>query len=123
MKLKLLATSIAPGHYTIDGETITAHVGDQSEAYDLSEMPEGATLTEVDEIAGVRPIRAATRVNGELQVTLCQRVGAGHWSESDWMEAEDYDPDAIHVQLNTERAFAGTPTAYTRQGATTPEVV
>lgn len=116
MQIKMLAAGIAPDYYEIDGETITAHVGDQSDSFDLSGMPDDATLNEVDPVGGVPPIRAATRTDGELYVTLAQRVGAGHWSESDWFPADQYDPDAVHVLFDDSKAFAGEPTAWTREG-------
>lgn len=121
MELKILATGIAPDYYEIKSELITAHLGDESDIYDLSALEEGDTVTEVSEVGGIQPIRHATRENGELKVTLCQRVGPGHWSESGWFDASEYDPDAVHVVFDEAKAFAGTPVAYTRQGETKPE--
>lgn len=117
MKIKFLAAGIAPDYYDIDGETITAFVGDQSDSYDLSVIGEGDELVDITPVSGITPIRSATRINGELEVVLAQRVGAGHWLESGWMDAANYDPDTVHVALNAERQFAGTAVAYTRQGA------
>lgn len=121
MKIKMLATGIAPDYFSIEGEVITAHVGEASETYDFSGMPEGATLTSVEPIEGINPIRHATRVDGELQVTLCQRVGAGRWTEGDWFDAADYDADKVYVKF--EGTMAGTPVVYTREGKMTVEGV
>lgn len=121
MKLKILATGIAPDYYEINGDVITAYVGTESDSYDLSALEEGDTVTTVSEVGGIQPIRSATRENGELKVTLCQRVGPGHWSESGWFDESEYDPDAVHVVFNEAKAFAGTPVVHTRQGAITPE--
>lgn len=122
MKIKFLATGIAPDFYTITNETITAHVGDITQVYDFSGMPEGATLTSVEPVDGINPIRSATRVNGELEITLCQRVGAGHWNESDWLEASTYNPDEVYVQFDSTKSFSGTPVVYTKQGKMNVEV-
>ncbi|MDO0945908.1 hypothetical protein [Chromohalobacter israelensis] len=122
MQIKILATGIAPDYYEINGDVITAYVGTESDSYDLSALEEGDTVTTVSEVGGIQPIRSATRENGELKVTLCQRVGPGHWSESDWMDASEYDPDAVHVVFNQNKDFSGVPFVYTRQGAMKPEV-
>ncbi|MEA3250125.1 MAG: hypothetical protein U9Q35_00875 [Pseudomonadota bacterium] len=122
MKINVLATGIAPDYYEISGDVITAHVGNESDSYDLSPLQEGDSVTEVSELGGIRPIRHATRENGELKVTLCQRVGAGHWSESGWFDAGQYDPDEVHVVFDATKAFSGTPVVHTRQGAVSPEV-
>lgn len=122
MQINVLATGIGPDYYAIDGDIITAFVGDESDSFDLSTLEEGDTVTEVSEVGGVRPIRSATRENGVLKVVLCQRVGAGHWSESGWMDSSQYDPDAVHVVFDATKAFSGTPVVHARQGAVSPEV-
>lgn len=122
MQIKVLAAGIAPDYYEINGDVITAYVGTESDSYDLSALQEGDTVTEVSEVGGIRPIRHATRENGELKVTLCQRVGPGHWSEPGWFDASLYDPDTVHVVFDETKPFSGTPVVYTRQGAITPEV-
>ena len=114
MQINVLATGIAPDYYQIDGDKITAFVGDEADSYDLSLLEEGDVVTEVSPIRGTRPIRSATRENGVLKVTLCQRVGAGHWSESGWMDSSDYDPDAVHVVFDVSKSFSGIPWASTR---------
>ncbi|MEC8917100.1 MAG: hypothetical protein VX796_05710 [Pseudomonadota bacterium] len=114
MQIKVLATGIAADHYEINGDVITAFVGEESDNYDLSGLEEGDVVTEVSPIGGIRPIRSATRENGVLKVTLCQRVGAGHWSESGWMDSSDYDPDAVHVVFDVSKIFSGIPWASTR---------
>ncbi len=115
-QINLLATGQSPDYYTISGETITAYQGGQSEVYDLSGFPEGATFQGADPVNGVPAIRNVDRVDGELRVTLCQQVGPGHWSESGWIDAATYDPDAIHVNRDTSKAHSGTAWAKTRQG-------
>lgn len=122
MQIKILATGIAPDYYEISGDVITARVGNESDSYDLSALQEGDTVTEVSEVGGIQPIRSATRVDGVLKVVLCQRVGPGHWSESGWIDAGQYDPDAVHVVFDATKAFSGTPVVHTRQGAVSPEV-
>lgn len=116
MKLNILATGQSPDYYTIAGEAITAHHGGVSEQYDLSGFPEGAAFQGADKVDGVPAIRHVERVGGELRVELCQQVGPGHWKESGWMDAAQYDPDAIHVKRDTTKAHAGRAWAKTRQG-------
>lgn len=118
MQINVLATGIAPDYYEIDGDVITAHVGDQSDSYDLSGLEEGDTVTAVSEVGGIQPIRSATREAGVLKVVLCQRVGPGHWSESGWIAARAYDPDGLNVVFDETKAFSGVPTYVTRQGVT-----
>lgn len=115
-QLNILATGQGPDYYTVNGETITAYHGGVSEAYDLSAFPEGGTFQSADPVNGVPAIRHVERTNGVLNVTLCQQVGPGHWSESGWFDAAQYDPDAVHVKRDTSKAFSGTPWAKTRQG-------
>lgn len=119
MQVKILATGIAPDYYEISGDTVTAHVGDHSDSYDLSSLEEGDVVTEATEVGGLQPFRHATREDGMLKVTLCQRVGAGHWVESEWMDASLYDSDGLNVIFDESKAFAGTPVFYTRQGPMT----
>ena len=115
-QIKFLATGQSPDYYTIAGEVITAYHGGVSEAYDLSGFPEGGVFQDADPVNGVPAIRNVERTNGELKVTLCQQVGPGHWTESGWMEAGAYDPDAIHVKRDTSKAHSGKAWAKTRQG-------
>lgn len=116
MKIRFLATGQSPDYYTIAGEVISAHHGGQSEVYDLSGFPEGGVFQGADPVNGAPAIRNVERTNGELKVTLCQQVGAGHWQESGWMETADYDPDAINVKQDTSKAWAGQAQVKTRQG-------
>ncbi|TDX29097.1 hypothetical protein DFO67_108141 [Modicisalibacter xianhensis] len=119
MQIKVLATGIAPDYYELAGETVTAHVGAESDNYDLSVLAEGDSVTDVSPVGGVTPIRSATRENGVLKVVLCQKVGAGHWSESDWIDASAYDPEGLNVVFDETKVFAGTPVFHTRQGPMT----
>lgn len=117
MKVKFLATGNAPTHYSFDGETVTAHyVSD--EAFNLSSLGEGDRFDGVEVEALALPaqqvIREAERVDGELYVTLCQRVGPGNWTESDWIDAIEYDPDKVYAVFKGKAA--GQPFAVTRRG-------
>lgn len=118
-KLNMLATAKSPDYYEIAGEVITAHYDGVSETYDLSVFEEGGKFLGTDPVNGVTAIRDVERVDGELKVTLCQQVGPGHWSESDWFDAAQYDPDAIHVRYDSSKPHSGTPWAKTRQGKET----
>jgi len=115
-QLNILATGQSPDYYTIAGEVITAYHGGQTEVYDLSGFPEGGQFTSADPVNGVPAIRHVERTGGVLKVQLCQQVGPGHWSESGWIDATAYDPDAIHVKRDTTKAHAGRAWAKTRQG-------
>lgn len=119
-QIKLLATGQGPDYYSIAGEVITAYQGGVSEAYDLSTFPEGGVFEGASPVNGVPAIRNVERVNGVLNVTLCQQVGPGHWTESGWFDATTYDPDAIHARQDTGKAFSGKAWAKTRQGQVSP---
>lgn len=96
MKIKILATATSPDKYTIEGEKITAHHGNQSEEFDLSVIEHGGRFQAVEpetlSLSGFQVIRKAYRDDqGELHVTLTEKSPLnGHWRESDWMDAEDY---------------------------------
>ena len=89
MRLKFLATGTAPDTYMISDETINS--------IDLSIIEHGGKFLGSDETraAGIR--EAVRDENGELWATLCQQVGPGHWTESVWIDADDYDPEAVYV--------------------------
>jgi hypothetical protein len=123
MKLNILATGQSPDFYTFSGEVITAHRGGVSKQYDLSGFPEGGVFQSADPVNGVPAIRDVERTNGELKVTLCQQVGPGHWTESGWMDAGEYDPDAVHAKRDASKPHAGKPWAKTRQGKVFEEEV
>lgn len=98
MKITLMPWPHGPDYYSFNGEALTATYGGVSESYDLSGIPEGATLTSADSVNGMPAIHAATRINGELHVTLMQRVIAGqypgrkaHWRTGDPIDATEYD--------------------------------
>lgn len=116
MKIKILPVEKAPNFYEFDGEVIAAIYDEVSETYDLSGIPEGATLTSADPVNGVTSIRGATRVDGELHVSLCQQTGPGHWVSSEEFDASEYDPYTVYAVLNTERSYAGRAWAKTRKG-------
>lgn len=102
MKLQFLATAQAPDSYEIAVEEITAHKGEQSEEIDLSPIEEGGQFQGIEldtlELPASQVIRNAERKNGELYVTLCQQAGSGHWRKSEWIDADDYDPEQIYIK-------------------------
>lgn len=107
MKIKFLATGNAPP-YEINSETING--------LDLSELNHGDQFirNETTDGAGIRD--AYRDEHGQLWVTLKQAVGPGHWAEGDWIDASQYDPDAINVMFQTDRRYQGTPWAMTARG-------
>ncbi len=115
-QLNVLATGQSPDYYTVNGEVITAHHGGVSEVYDLTAFPEDGVFQGATPVNGVPAIRNVTRENGELNVTLCQQVGPGHWTESGWFDIAEYHPDKVHVQLTPHDSFAGRAWAKTREG-------
>jgi|SRR5690554_2755600 len=121
MKIKFLATGQSPDYYSFSGNTITAHLGGQTESYDLSDFGPDAVFQGADPIEGVPAIRGVEHKDGELHVTLCQQVGPGHWSESGWMDSGAYDPDAVYAAFAaTAKGWTGIPWAKTRQGRVEP---
>jgi len=108
MKIKFLATGTAPDTYTITGETVNG--------IDLSIVEHGGKFlgSDVTRAAGIRD--AVRDEHGELWVTLCQQVGPGHWTESDWFDAKDYAPEAIYV-IKLDKPYAGRAYAKNGKGA------
>lgn len=110
MKIKFLATGRAP-IYSIQNEVING--------IDLSPLEYGGEFVGNDETRA-QGTRAAERdENGELWVTLCQAVGPGHWTESDWIDASTYDPDAVYV-VYLDKLHSGKPWAVTARGKVDP---
>ncbi|KJZ07173.1 hypothetical protein TW86_18120 [Halomonas sp. S2151] len=105
MKIKVLATSQGADYYVFSGETVVAYEDDHEEVYDLSLVTEGGVFMGADKLpSGAQAIRDIERVNGELYVTLAQKVIAGqypgrkaHWRESPIIDAADYDPNTCYV--------------------------
>ncbi|MBY6209091.1 MULTISPECIES: hypothetical protein [Halomonas] len=120
MKVQVLAVAVAPDYYTFAGDVVTAHLDGGSKEYDFGPLEPGDQVT-VELMGGVAPIRKATRLeDGTLELVLVQAVGPGHWSESGWMDAGDYDPDGINVEFNPAIDWDGQPKAKTRQGWVNP---
>ena len=122
MKITVIPTSNAPTHYTFNGEVITAYYDGETESFDLSVIPADGefkgVLADTVNLPSSQILRDAYRNSaGELHVTLCQKVGAGHWEASDVLDSASYNPDTVYVKLNQEKAFSGTPKVTTRQGA------
>ena len=121
MKITVIPTGNAPMFYSFNGDIITAHDNGVAENFDLSAMTEGDQFTGVDveslDLPGSQIIRKAERdAAGELHVTLCQRVGPGHWEASDEFDSSEYDPDAISVVYRLDKPHAGRAYAITRAG-------
>ena len=93
MKIKFLATGVAPDSYRFDGEKI---IIDGIE-YDLSVFKEGDKFIGLED--GNTAIRNIYRVDGELYVTLCQKAPKGHWRGIDkWIDSSDYDPNTLYIK-------------------------
>jgi len=123
MQIKFKATGEAPDYYSVDGESIIAHHQEHYEVFNLSSLGSDDRFEGVKadtlRLAGGHIIRSAYRDNnGELCVTLCQEVGPGNWTEGEWMDVVDYNPDAINVVFLSDAK--GTPFAVTRMGAVEP---
>lgn len=120
MKIQLLATGSAPDYYSFSGEKVTAHLDGNSEEFDLSVLGDGdifeGVVTDTLTLSASQIIRKAERVDGELEVTLAQQVGPGHWTESDWMDPSNYDPDAIQVKKKANKNYSGKAWVKTRAG-------
>lgn len=105
MKIKLLAVAQGSDYYHFSGDTVISYKGSHEEVYDLSLFPESGVFKGADALpSGAPAIRGVERVDGELYVTLTQKVIAGqypgrkaHWRESPFIVAEDYDPNTCYV--------------------------
>ena len=116
MKIKLKATPKAP-EYDISGNVITATHSDEVEIIDLSGFPEGGKWQggELENITGLSPSNVISDVfhDGELHITLCQKVPVafttkhgdkeiehqtGDWVESDWIDADDYEKGELYIK-------------------------
>lgn len=104
MQLKFKATG-RPFRYEIDGEKING--------FDFSIVEHGGEVTATKELreAGIRKVERDE--NGELWVTLCQappvtrvfkgvEFREGDWTESDWIDAGEYDPDTLYIKEITD---------------------
>lgn len=122
MKIKVIPTGNAPTHYSFNGEVITAHYDGKAEHFGFSGLSAGDQFQGValDTLEGVAPsqvIRDAYRDEaGELHVTLCQKVGPGHWEAGEEIDSSQYDPDQIQVAYRADKPHAGTPAVWTRAG-------
>jgi hypothetical protein len=97
MKIRFLATGIAPDKYEFDGEKIKFN----GEWYDLSEFEEGDVFLGIE--GDIQGIRAVERIDGELYVTLCQKTPPGHWTGKDmpYIDASEYDPNKLYIREKT----------------------
>ena len=121
MKITVIPTGNAPTHYTFDGEVITAHYDGEAELFDLSVIPADGKFTGVGvdtlDLPASQIVRDAYRDSaGELHVTLCQKVGAGHWETGSEIDVTTYEPTQVQVVYNATKAHAGTPWAITSTG-------
>ena len=122
MKITVIPTATPVTHYAFSGETITAFCKGEQEDFDLSSLVASAEFQSVvvDTLATSpsQIIRKAYRdESGELHVTLCQGVGAGHWIESEVLDSVEYDPYLVYVRLNKSKQFGGVATVMTKEGA------
>jgi len=121
MKITVIPTGNAPTHYSFNGELITAHYDGETESFDLSVIPADGKFQGVGvdtlSLPSSQIVRDAYRNSaGELRVTLCQKVGAGHWEAGTEIDAAAYQDDKIQVVYNATKAHAGTPWAITSTG-------
>ena len=121
MKIAVIPTGNAPTHYTFNGEVITAYYDGETESFDLSAIPADGKFTCVGvdtlDLPASQIVRGAYRNSaGELHVTLCQKVGSGHWEAGTEIDAAAYQADKIQVVYNADKAHAGTPWAITSTG-------
>ena len=100
MKIKFLAKG-RPFDYEINEETVNG--------FDFSIVEHGGKVTRTSELreAGIRKVERDE--GGELWVTLCQappvtrvykgvEFREGDWTESDWIDAADYDPETLYIK-------------------------
>ena len=123
MKITVIPTGNAPSHYSFNGAVITANHGNQSEDFDLSALENGGQFGGVSvdtlELPGSQVVRDAYRdAQGELHVTICQKVGPGHWETGSEFDVAQYDPAKAHVKL-TDKDYSGIATVFTANGKTT----
>ena len=116
MKIKFEAWKSAP-EYDISGNVITAEYNGKSETVDLSGFPEDAKWEggELESITDLSPSNVIVDVfhDGELHVTLCQKVPVafttkhgdreiehqtGDWVESDWIDSDDYEKGKLYIK-------------------------
>lgn len=116
MKIKFEAWEKAP-EYDISGNVITATHNDEVEVIDLSEFPQNGKWQggELENITELSPSNVICDVfhDGELHVTLCQKVPVafttkhgdkeiehqtGDWVESDWIDADDYEKGKLYIK-------------------------
>ena len=122
MKITVIPTATPVTHYAFSGETITAFCKGEQEDFDLSSLVASAEFQSVGvdtlDTSPSQIIRKAYRdESGELHVTLCQGVGAGHWIESEVLDSFEYDPYLVYVRLNKSKQFGGVATVMTKEGA------
>lgn len=102
MKIKFLATGIAPDFYEFDGEKIKFN----GEWYDLSEFEEGDIFEGLE--GEMQAIRDVKRIDGELYVTLCQKAPPGHWTGRDmeYIDTSEYDSNKLYIREKTPEEMA-----------------
>lgn len=100
MKIKFLATGMSPDKYQINGEVLTAFIGNETLALDFSLLETGDEFqgVETELINPSQVVRTAYRDElGELHLTLCQAVGSGDWVESPWLDAAEFVSERSYV--------------------------
>lgn len=93
MKIKFLATGMAPEKYEFDREKVIIN----DEVFDLSIINEGDEFIGIE--CEIQAIRDVKRMDGELYVTLCQKAPKGHWRGKDkHIDANEYDPNTLYIE-------------------------
>lgn len=111
MKIKIYPTARKVPLYQISDEVINS--------IEFSQLDHGGKFIGNDDTRFIG-IRAAERdEQGQLWLSLSQTVRYGHWTESDWIDAADYDPNTIYVTY-LDKPHAGTPWAVTARGKVDP---
>ena len=123
MKITVIPTGNAPNYYSFSGEVITAYYDGEAESFDLSVIPADGTFTGVGvdtlSLPASQILRDAYRDDvGELRVTLCQKVGSGHWEAGITFDSADYNPELILVKYRKDKPHAGNAYAITSTGVT-----
>lgn len=121
MKIKVLPTGDAPEYYTFNGEVVTAHKDGLSEDFDLSVIQTGDQFTGIEadtlNLNGSHILRNVYRDQlGELHISICQKVGAGHWEAKDEFDVNQYEPSNINVIYREDKPHAGVAVVQTSQG-------
>jgi len=110
MKIKFLPIPKAPSNYSFEGQKMTVSYKDKSETFDFSDLPnefiiddyKNSPILIVDELElrSSQICRDLHKEGGEIHLVLCQQVTIinGNWTESDWIDSDDYDPNELYIK-------------------------